>query len=93
MTGGVGDQHARQWTDFHRSIVVTRRLEPGVFPIDIQVLVGGRRTGEIRLGHALVGVFPGCIAIGISIPGVGDIFLDQVVVERLRRLADIFVVR
>ena len=36
-------QHARQRADFHRRFVPARRLEPGVFSLDIQMLV--RRLG------------------------------------------------
>ncbi len=73
MPSGIHHQHPCQRTHLHHMPLPTRRLEPGVGGLNIEMLVGGLGPGIVKIGLPLIGVESGILTVTVVIPGVGHI--------------------
>src|SRR5271167_4711777 len=73
MSGGIGHQHAGQRSNFHRMVLVARRLKPGVLLVDLQMLKRWFWSGVLGASFALIGMLRALISVGILIPGMSHV--------------------
>ena len=69
VAGHVGDQHARERTDFHRLVVVARRLQPRV--LAVARCRAARRAASDRCSSASVSPLNGCSARVVALLRTG----------------------
>ena len=83
VSGGIGHQHAGQWTDLHRLFIITGRLDERIFGIGVKVLIRGLGAGVAHLGLTIVGMQAFPRTGRIIKPGVIDIFGDLALVNHM----------
>jgi hypothetical protein len=85
-SGGEAHEQARQRPDLHRMIFPARRLQPGIFSFDIQLIVRRFRAGEVKFCFSIERMQSGVVARCVGVPGMRNVFLDFLRIAAVHRM-------